>query len=74
VRGRPGETALLAAVRRRRRAPSFKPDPTNAFELAVAERLNALQKDVDELRGRINWLLTLIIGAALTNIVIALVK
>jgi len=55
-------------------APPLDPRPTNAFELAVAERLKAMQDELDQLRNRINWLLTVIVGAAITNIVIALVK
>jgi len=81
-----GEERLRAALRRvgaRRAAVQaggsgsggpLKVDPCNGFEVAVAERLKALQQDVDELRSRLNWLLTVIVGAAVTNIVIALVK
>lgn len=48
--------------------------PTNPFEVAVAERLKALEAELDQLRSRINWLLTVIVGAAITNVVIALLK
>jgi hypothetical protein len=49
-------------------------EPSNPFEVAVAERLKALQADMDEIRTRVNWLLTFIVGAAVTNVVIALLK
>ena len=67
---------LKAALRRLRPPPCPPVDlrPTNAFEVAIAERLKALEAELDQLRGRINWLLTVIVGAAVTNIVIALLK
>jgi hypothetical protein len=79
VTTRMGERRLRDALGRLRRAapgapPPLKPDPTSAFEVAIAERLIALQSRVDELRTRVNWLLTLIVGAAITNVVIALLK
>jgi hypothetical protein len=55
-------------------APPLKPEPTNAFELAVAERLAALKADIDRVENRLNWLFALIIGAAVTNIVIAFLR
>jgi hypothetical protein len=59
------------------RQPAPEPlrlDPCSPFEIAVSERLKAMQADLEELRARVNWLLALIVGAAVTNIVIALVK
>jgi hypothetical protein len=47
-------------------------DPTNAFEVAVAEQIRALRDDVDELKERLNWLFGLIIAAAAANVVLAL--
>jgi hypothetical protein len=55
-------------------APTWDLKPSNAFEVAVAERLKAMQCQIDQLTSRLNWLLTVIIGAALTNLVIALLK
>jgi hypothetical protein len=69
--------ATLARVRAHGRAPQpppLKPEPTNAFELAVAERLTSLKCDIDRMENRLNWLFALIIGAAVTNIVIALLQ
>ncbi len=48
--------------------------PTNPFEVVVAERLKALEAELDRLRGRLNWLFTVIVGAAIANLVIALLK
>ena len=47
--------------------------PGSAFEVAIDERLKALQADVDRIRSRMDWLLTVIVGAALLN-VLALLK
>ena len=77
-----GEAKLRASIARLRSpvgaapggCPPLKPEPTNAFELAVAERLAALKEDVDRVENRLNWLFALIIGAAVTNIVIALIR
>ncbi len=46
----------------------------NPFELAVAERLATLKADIDRVESRLNWLFALIIGAAVTNVVIALLQ
>jgi len=48
--------------------------PTNAFELAVAERLAHLQRDVDRLQNRVNWLLGLIASFAVVNLVLNLLQ
>jgi hypothetical protein len=76
-----GNKRLAAALRRLRPtanpttpSPTWTLDPSNAFEVAVAERLKAMQCQIDQLTTRLNWLLTVIIGAALTNLVIALLK
>lgn len=69
-----GSDRLKASVRRLRRntSPTFKPNPTSAFEVAAAERLKSLQRDVDQIRARLNWLFALIIGAAAANILLSL--
>ena len=75
-----GESRLRAAVARvgarspRPDPPPLKPEPTNPFELAVAERLATLKADIDRVESRLNWLFALIIGAAVTNVVIALLQ
>ena len=69
-----GEGRLRATLHRLRRPqlPLLDPRPTSPFELAVAERLKAMQKDIDQIRTRVNWLLALIVGAAATNVVLSL--
>ena len=72
----PGEARLRSAVRRlgRPAPPPLDPRPSNPFEVAVAERLQAMQKELDQIRSRLNWLLTVIVGAAVTNVVLALLQ
>ena len=78
---RPGESRLRATLRRlgsKRAAgavlegPKLCLDPSNAFEVAVAEQIKALRDDVDELKDRLNWLFGLIIAAAVANVILAL--
>lgn len=76
---KPGESKLKAALRRLRPAappppPALDVEPTNAFEVAVAERLERLRDDIDRLQSRLNWLFALIIGAAITNVVLTLLQ
>jgi hypothetical protein len=54
--------------------PALKPEPTNAFEVAIAERLQSMEREIDRLRSQLTWLFTVIIGFAITNLVIALLK
>ena len=71
-----GESWLRTDVARLRPEPraAFDLKPATAFEIAVAERLPAGDSEVDQLPSRLNWLLTIVIGAAVNNIVIALLK
>jgi hypothetical protein len=71
-----GEKRLRAALSKMRsKSPApLELLPTNPFEVAIAERLEALQARIDRLQTRVNWLLTFIVGAAVTNVVIALLK
>ena len=49
-------------------------DPTNPFEILLAEQIRHLRADVDRLNTRLNWLFTLILGAAVTNILLAILQ
>ena len=79
---RPGEARLRSAAGRLRQPPScgtmqdrrppLEPKPSNPFEVAVSERLKAMQEDIEQIRSRLNWLLTIIVGAAATNVLLAL--
>ncbi|MGD8794957.1 MAG: hypothetical protein PVF47_20585 [Anaerolineae bacterium] len=55
-----------------RRPPPFTLDPSNAFEVQVAEQIRAMRQDIDELRDRLNWLFGLIIAAAVANVLLAI--
>lgn len=73
-----GETRLRRALRRTAPAasplPPLNPNPTNAFELAIAERIKAMQDQIDMVRAKIDWLLLFIVAAAMTNVVISMLK
>ena len=59
----------------RRPGPApLEAEPTNPFEIMIAERLQSLRRDVDRLQTRLDWLFALIIGAAITNVVLALLR
>jgi hypothetical protein len=47
-------------------------EPTSPFEVVVLERLQVLRRDVDRIQTRLDWLFALIIGAAITNVALAL--
>jgi len=49
-------------------------EPTNPFEVVVLERLQVLRRDVDRIQTRLDWLFALIIGAAVTNVALALLS
>lgn len=74
-----GETRLRRALRRTRPPapsplPPLNPSPTNPFELAIAERIKAMQDQIDLMRAKIDWLLLFIVAAAMTNVVISMLK
>lgn len=82
---RPDDAASLgAALRRllRRAEPPPTPRPADlagleslsapAFRALVAERLRVLERDLAELRARINGLLFLVAGAVVTQLVLRL--
>ena len=52
----------------------MKPEPTSAFEVAVAERLQAVERELDRLRSQLTWLFTIIIGFSITNMLVTLLK
>lgn len=71
-----GGDRLKSAVSRwrHRRKPSqqLTVEPTSAFDVQVSERLKSMQRDVDQIRTRVNWLLGLILTAAVANILLSL--
>jgi len=72
------ERALVSLRRRRDRAASapstHAPVPLGgaAFRASVDERLRNLERQLDELKGRINGLLFLLAGAVATQVVLRL--
>ncbi len=72
---------LERAVRRFRKEDETGPiEPVErrisaaAFRASVEERLGALDREVGELRGRINGLIFVVIGAVVTQVVLKLVQ
>jgi hypothetical protein len=45
-----------------------------AFHAVVEERLRSLEKQLDEVKGRVNSLIFLIIGVVITQVVLGLVQ
>ena len=74
-RGEERFRAALARLRRMPRAPAaLEVEPTNPWEIMIAERLQALRCDVDRLQTRLWWLFALILGAAVANVVMGLLS
>lgn len=75
------ERAVRRFVLRWRRAqpqPELPPDeiasmPAPAFRVLVAERLRTVERDMAEVRTRINGLLFVVAGAVVTQLVLRLV-
>jgi hypothetical protein len=70
VRG-PGESRLRRAVRRRRRDEPRAPldlRPTTPFEQQILAEYQALRRDYEELKKRVDWLTLAILGAALASV------
>ena len=45
-----------------------------AFQAVVEERLRSLEKQLDEVKGRVNGLIFLIIGVVITQVALGLVQ
>ena len=75
---KPGDKRLRDSLARLRRprgeAPPLSVAPTTAFDVAMVEQLKALRADVDRLQARVSWLLGLIIAAAVTNVILAVLQ
>ncbi len=72
--GRALEDALSALFRRHQPGP--REDVANlsagAFRAVVDERLRSLERQLDELKGRVNGLLFLVAGTVLAQVIIRL--
>ena len=59
----------------RRRATKRTPARSSAaFHAVVEERLRSLEKQLDEVKGRVNGLIFLIVGVVITQVVLGLVQ
>lgn len=76
---RAGEGRLRAALQRRREArrprlrqrealPPLDLRPTTPFEQLILAEYQALRRDYEELKKRVDWLTIAIVGAALTQV------
>lgn len=70
-----GEGRLRAALQRRREAraprsprPPLDLRPTTPFEQLILAEYQALRRDYEELKKRVDWLTLAIVGAALTMV------
>jgi IS4 transposase len=67
----------LAQFRRRQRAAQkevIKASSSDPFRAVVEERLHHLEQQLGELKGRVNGLIFLVAGTALTQVIIKLIQ
>jgi hypothetical protein len=67
----------LAQFRRRQRAAEkqeSKPSSDEPFRAVVEERLSHLEQQLGELKGRVNGLIFLVAGTALTQVIIKILQ
>jgi hypothetical protein len=70
-----GSEELVSAIRRLAHPrPPVEIKPGCAFGNLVDERLRALEGAVDEIRGRVNALFFLVVGAVAVEVVLRLVR
>jgi len=70
------ERALAQFRRRQQAAQKEGTDPSSddPFRAVVEERLHHLEQQLDELKGRVNGLIFLVAGTALTQVIIKLIQ
>jgi hypothetical protein len=67
----------LAQFRRRQRAAQkqeSRPSSDEPFRAVVEERLSHLEQQLGELKGRVNGLIFLVAGTALTQVIIKILQ
>jgi IS4 transposase len=67
----------LAQLRRRQQAAEkedARPSNGDPFRAVVEERLRHLEQQLGELKGRVNGLIFLVAGTALTQVIIKLIQ
>lgn len=55
-------------------APKVEVGPGSAFEAVLEERLKSMEKQMAEVRGRVNGLIFLVVGAVIVEIVLRAVR
>jgi hypothetical protein len=67
---------LEEAIRRLRGAPSRKVDtsPDSPFDALLDLRMKALERQMDEVKGRVNGLVFAVVGAIVVELILRLVK
>ncbi len=68
------EAKTSGQARPQRRTVRRGASPSAAFHAVVEERLRNLEKQLDEVKGRVNGLIFLIIGVVITQFVLGLVR
>ena len=67
---------LAQALRRFRRVSEGEPVPARVsaaeFRAAAEQRLRALEREVAEVKGRVNGLIFVVVGAVITQVVLRL--
>ncbi len=66
------ERTLARIAKARRTAEA--PPPAQTFRAVMEERLRNLERQLDEVKGRVNGLLFLLAGAVATEVVLRLVR
>lgn len=73
--GKPPDLSSALTRFRRPRAPEpLRVAPTNPFEVAVEQRLRDLEARIEEVKGRINGLIFLLVGAVFLQLVVGPLK
>lgn len=69
-----GSDPLKDAIRRLRRPrpPEVDLSPASTFDALLDQRLDHLERQVDELKTRINGLMFLVVGAVVAQIILSL--
>jgi hypothetical protein len=65
-------TRLQGSLARLKAADKLDPTPRTAHELVTREKLAELERDVAELRGRLDTLVWLVVGAVVLQVVMQL--
>ena len=68
------QTTDEAPPRRRATKRTAARSGSAAFHAVVEERLRSLEKQLDEVKGRVNGLIFLIVGVVITQVVLGLVQ